>query len=242
MASFSYMNRPLSILLMKVVSTKTIALFGGRFDPIHNGHLAVAKEVLRVKKADEVWFSLEYQHQWRPIVASVAERKAMLELAIEEEGKIQKDKGKDSIASFILSKTNVLQNDTSTSLSEKLKIDMTPVELGGLTETIAVMRKIKEKYPQHEFIFVCGSDQLPTFPKWSHWDQLQKEVHFLIVARKGSPLENVPQNATVIDDPTYEPLEDSATRIRDLRKAGKSISGLVPKAVEEYIVSHKLYL
>lgn len=186
-----------------------IALFGGRFDPVHNGHLAVAQEVLKMKAADEVWFSLEYQHQWRPIVGSVADRKAMLELAIGGE--------------------------------PQFKIDETPIKLGGLTETIAVMRKIKQKYSEHEFIFVCGSDQLPTFPKWSHWDELQKEVHFLIIARKGSPLTNIPQNATVIDDPTYEPLEDSATRIRELRKAGKSISGLVPKSVEEYIIKHGLY-
>lgn len=193
-----------TILLMR------IAIFGGRFDPIHNGHLAVANEVLKTNNADEVWLSIENQHQWRPIVAPSEDRRKMAELAIAGE--------------------------------KQLKIDMTPVELGGLTETIQVMRSLKEKYPQHEFVFVVGSDQLPTFHKWSHWKDLQKEVRFLIVARKGSPLENIPNNATIIDDPLYEPLDDSATRIRNLRKEDKSIHDLVPYAVEEYIVQHRLYI
>lgn len=187
-----------------------IAIFGGRFDPIHNGHLAVAKEVLAANSADEVWFSIENQHQWRPIVANVAQRKKMVELAILGE--------------------------------EKMKIDMTPVDLGGLTETITVMHRLQKKYQEHAFVFVCGSDQLPTFPKWSHWEELKKEVHFLIVARKDFPLTNIPVNATVIADPLYEPLEDSATRIREYRKMGKSIFGLVPKAVEDYILEKNLYV
>ena len=186
-----------------------IAIFGGRFDPIHNGHIAVAKEVLKTGYADEVWLSIENQHQWRPIVASSRDRKAMAELAIQ---------GLD-----------------------KLKIDMTPIELGGTTETIQVVRALREKYPEHEFVFVVGSDQLPNFHKWSHWEDLQKEVQFLMVARKGSPLDNVPENVTLIEDSNYVPLDDSATRIRELIHAGKSISGLVPKAVESYIIEHKLY-
>ena len=195
-----------------------IAIFGGRFDPVHNGHLAVAQEVLRVGKVDEVWLSVENEHQWRPIVASSADRVAMLKLAIEEE-KILKQ----------------VQDD-------KIKVDTTPLDLGGSTATLFVMRSLREKFPQHEFVFVVGSDQLGVFHKWTHWEDLEKEVHFLVVARKGSPMENVPKNATVITDATYEPLEDSATRIRELLGQGKSITGLVPKSVEEYIISHKLYL
>src|SRR5579872_1526832 len=126
-------------------------------------------------------------------------------------------------------------------LQNRLRIDLTPTELGGLTETISVMRALHKKFPQHEFVFVVGSDQLPTFPKWSHWEELQKEVHFLMVARKNSPLENIPENVTVINDPNYVPLEDSATKIRELRKIGKSIHGLVPNVVEEYIEKKQLY-
>lgn len=195
--------------IMKNMHKHTIALFGGRFDPIHNGHLAVAKEVLKVCAADEVWFSLEHKHQWRPIVASIEDRRKMVALAIEGE--------------------------------KRFKIDMTPAEIGGLTETISVIRALRKKI-HDEIFFVAGSDQLHTLPEWTHWKQLKKEVTFLIVARKNSPIVDVPKNCIIIDDPNYTPLEDSATQIRELRKLGKSITGLVPKGVEEYIISHGLYV
>lgn len=195
--------------MLSTIDTMTIALFGGRFDPVHNGHLAVAREVLKVNAADKVWFSLENQHQWRPIVASVKDRKKMLSLAIEEE--------------------------------KKFKIDDTPIELGGMTETIFVMRELRKK-TKDKILFLCGSDQLATFHEWTYWQEVEREVQFLIVARKGSLIQHVPQNATVIDDPTYEPLDDSATRIRELIKNGKSIAGLVPKTVEEYIFKNNLYV
>src|SRR5947209_1911099 len=124
-----------------------IALFGGRFDPVHNGHVAVAKGVLRVNAADEVWFIPENQHQWNPIVASVNDRIAMLKLVLQKEMKI---------------------NDIA-------------IQLGGITETISVARALRQKNPEHEYFFVCGSDLVPTFPKWTHWEELEKELHFLII-------------------------------------------------------------
>lgn len=184
-----------------------VAIFGGRFDPIHNGHLKVAKEILKSGKADEVWMSIENEHQWRPIVASSEDRIAMVNLAITGE--------------------------------TKFKIDTTPIELGGLTETISVMREIRRKNPENTYFFVCGSDQ--PFSKWTYWEELEKEVTFLIVPRKGSVLETVPKNCIVLDDVTYEPVDDSATRIRNFIKEGKSITGLVPESVEKYIAEHELY-
>lgn len=186
-----------------------IALFGGRFDPIHNGHIAIAKEVLKVKAADEVWLSLENQHQWRPIVASIADRLTMVKLAIKGE--------------------------------KKIKIDLTPVRLGGLTETISVVRELR-KHIHDPIIFVIGSDNMNVFHKWTHWKELEKEVKFLVIARKGSPIKKIPSNCTILDDPTYEPLEDSATRVREYIQMRKSISSLVPRKVEEYIKKHKLYV
>lgn len=65
-----------------------IAVFGGRFDPPHVGHLAVAKEILKVKPdIDEIWLMPANTHPWRPIAASAQDRFAMVKLM--EEGKIK---------------------------------------------------------------------------------------------------------------------------------------------------------
>src|SRR5690348_4467233 len=62
-----------------------IAVFGGRFDPPHVGHLAVAKEILKVRPdIDEVWLIPANTHPWRPIVASAKDRFAMVKLMEEE--------------------------------------------------------------------------------------------------------------------------------------------------------------
>src|SRR6266567_4347745 len=56
-----------------------IALFGGRFDPPHNGHLKIAREVLRSSLGfDEVWLIPDNQHHWSPTVASPQQRLEML--------------------------------------------------------------------------------------------------------------------------------------------------------------------
>lgn len=62
-----------------------IALFGGRFDPPHNGHLHIAREVLKsVPDIDEVWLVPANTHPWRPIEASASDRLAMTKLLAEE--------------------------------------------------------------------------------------------------------------------------------------------------------------
>lgn len=216
-------------LLYDTITLMKIALFGGRFDPIHNGHLAVANEIREIGAADEVWFSLENQHQWRPIVASWEDRKRMVEVAIAS--------GNEIAWSSSASRN---QREMEDSVKKQFKIDETPIKLGGLTETLSVIRELRKKV-QDEIFFVVGSDQIPTFPQWTHWEELQKEVTFLMVARKGFPIRKVPQNCIVIEDPNYIPLEDSATEVRERIKRGESITGFVPKKVEEYIIEHGLY-
>ena len=57
-----------------------IALFGGRFDPVHNGHVAIANETLKDPTIDEVWLIPANTHPWRSIVASARDRLSMLYL------------------------------------------------------------------------------------------------------------------------------------------------------------------
>lgn len=62
-----------------------IAVFGGRFDPPHVGHIAVAKELLNQRPdIDEVWLMPANTHPWRPISASAQDRLNMLKLMQEE--------------------------------------------------------------------------------------------------------------------------------------------------------------
>lgn len=66
-----------------------IALFGGRFDPPHNGHLHIAREVLKdLPDIDAVWLVPANTHPWRPIIASGEDRLAMARLLEEDKIKV----------------------------------------------------------------------------------------------------------------------------------------------------------
>lgn len=186
-----------------------IAIFGGRFDPPHIGHLRIASEILKLKKADEVWFVPDNFHQWNPIVASIKNRLEMLEL-------LTKNK-----------------ND--------MKVDDIAFKLGSITETIKVIRELRKMY-QHDYFFICGSDQLINFSKWTHWNELQKELKFLIVPRLGFSIhDNLPLNYEILNNMNYQPLDNSSTEIRERIKKGLPINGLVTEEVKEYIVKQELY-
>ncbi len=189
-----------------------IALFGGRFDPVHNGHIAIAHEVLRsVPSIDQVWLTPDNQHDWNPIVASVEDRMHMLH-------QVQTEKIKVS----------------------DIGIQVAHLR-GGKTFTIDVIREL-QKQTKNTYVFIAGSDQIKRLHEWTDYNELMMRLPFLIVPRKGyEAAEELPPHCMWLSDASYEPLEDNATRIRERIKKGESISDLVPKKVEEYIREHGLY-
>lgn len=207
-----------------------IALFGGRFDPVHNGHLAIAQEVMRaVPSVDELWMMPDYKHHWNPTVASFEDRMAMLTLVAEDSAMNAGGKIKPSNIGKRVSKNR-----------------------DGMTVTIDVIRALQEdKYwpsqsderPKgNTYIFIAGSDQLPRLHEWHDYDELHMRLPFLIFPRKGYQTEgDLPDGCFWLSDVQFEPMDDSATRVRQFLKEGKDISQLVPRKVAEYIREHKLY-
>jgi len=216
-----------------------VALFGGRFDPVHNGHLAIAKEVLSHEDIDELWFIPDNIHQWNPIVASADDRLKMLELAIGNRH----------------SERSVSASVGMTNKKNIFRISDIAIRHGGQTNTIDIINVLKASPPGRwpngllpggrgctpDFIFICGSDQILNFHKWTKWDELEKNLDFLIIPRKGFSITSLPSNCKILSDKTYEPLDDASTTIRERLKKGQSITGLVPEKVEEYIIEKGLY-
>lgn len=94
---------------------------------------------------------------------------------------------------------------------------------------------------EHEFRFIVGSDQLPTFHLWGRWEELIQQLPFLVFPRYGFPNEPLYPNMTIVTSELLIGTNLSSTKIRERVRYGLSIEQFVPPLVASYISSHHLY-
>ena len=191
-----------------------VAIFGGSFDPPHLGHQLIAYQVLDFANVDEVWLTPCYRHTFGKRLTIAKHRIAMTKMLTSKKIKYCDE-----------------QNNN---------------RLSG--ETLDLLNLLVKKYPQHQFSFIIGSDNLSTLNRWGRWRELITKYQFLIFPRAYFKRSLVDFN---LDKPEYQlhlinhPLlvttDISSTNIRERIKKKLSISGLVPKEVEEYIKKNNLY-
>lgn len=115
-------------------------------------------------------------------------------------------------------------------------------------DTIDTMDLLVKLYPQHDFVFVIGSDNLPYFKKWGRWKELVTKYQFLVFPRpafkynlKKYNLDNPKYKFKLIKHPLLAKSDISSTLIRKRLEAGLSIDYLLPEKVRNYIQKNKLY-
>ncbi len=202
-----------------------IAILGGSFDPIHNGHLAAAESVAETFQVDELHFVPAFTppHKTSRGMTSPFHRFAMVALAT------------ISIDRF----------RTST-------IEVDALEKRYTVETIEVMKK---SFPGAELLFVIGTDMYQEIESWRDYRRLFELAHLVVVNRPGFPFREdvatfqilrekksvtLPAKTGVFYLPFIEqPI--SSTEIRDDRKRGANVSQRLPPLVWSYIEKHRLY-
>jgi nicotinate-nucleotide adenylyltransferase len=202
-----------------------IAILGGTFDPIHNGHLAAAQSVAETFQVDEVHFVPAFSppHKQSRGITSPFHRCAMVALAT---------------VSFDRFRTSTIEVDT--------------LERRYTAETLDAM---KRTYPGAELLFIIGTDMYQEIETWKNFRRLFELAHLVIVNRPGFPFREdvapyqilkekqtvtLPQQVSVSYLPFVEqPI--SSTEIRHERKRGENVSRWVPPNVWSYIEKNKLY-
>jgi nicotinate-nucleotide adenylyltransferase len=137
-----------------------IGLFGGSFDPVHLGHLLVARAAREEAGLDRLFFVPAAQSPFKPEArpALAAERLRWLRLA--------------------------LAGDTTA------EVDDQEIRRGGLSYTIDTVRAYAQKYPAAELFYLIGADQTAQLRLWREAGELARLVQFLIIPRPGeTPLE-----------------------------------------------------
>ncbi len=138
---------------------KKIGIYGGSFDPIHHGHLILAREAREILDLDEVIFVLAAQspHKTNVPLADAAVRWKMLTAAIARE------------------------NGFSAS---RLEIDRPPPSY-----SIDTVEQLRAARPDTEFFFLIGEDNLPQLPSWHRFEELRRLVRFVVLDRSGTTVE-----------------------------------------------------
>ena len=106
--------------------------------------------------------------------------------------------------------------------------------IGGRSLTLRTVRRLTELHPEHRFSLVIGSDLLAEVGRWYGGDELARTVPFIVVGRPGAQPDGGTAPAITLPDV-------SSTAVRGALAAGRSVEGLVPRAVLDYIHTKGLY-
>lgn len=127
-------------------------------------------------------------------------------------------------------------------IHDNYNLDVTDVEftMPRPSYTVDTLTYLTDKFPDHQFKLIIGSDNLPSFHKWKNHEVILDNYGLYVYVRPGNKKHALMDHGkvTVVEAPL---LNISATYIRRCVKNGKSIRYLVPEAVEALIEGKKFY-
>lgn len=201
---------------------KKIGLFGGTFDPIHNGHIHIARAFADELALDMVVFlpaGNPYHKKEEQTRTDARHRLAMTELAISDDPR------------FAASDCDIIRE--------------------GATYTFDTVQIFRQQFPSAQLWWLLGSDSLLQLHTWKKWQTLVNQTHIAVAAREGDNIAQAPrelhgwigsalQNGSLhlLQTPMYN---ISSTEIRRRIRNGEPVSGLIDPRVENYIARNRLY-
>lgn len=187
----------------------TVGLYFGSFNPIHTGHCIIASYLVTHTTLDQVWLTLSPQNPFKP-------------------------------AHTLLNEYHRLHL-AKVAVEDTLNIKVSDVEFHLQTPsyTIDTLIYLQEKYPQHTFVIIMGSDGLQNLSKWKNADIIKKNYEIYVYMRPDFAVGDTSDiKIKVLNAPL---LQISSTHIRDCIRKKQSIRFLVPDKVMEEIERNGYY-
>jgi nicotinate-nucleotide adenylyltransferase len=196
-------------------------ILGGSFDPVHYGHLGIARAVADALSLDEVLLMPASQAPLRNdgVRASGSQRSDMLQLAVEE---------------------LVLAGE------HRLRVSEVELRRGGLSYTAETLRSLRQERPADTLMWIVGADQFARLDQWREPGELARLAEWAVYARPGYAWSEAarPQLAGLRVHPV-EPVAGqwalSSSAIRQSIAKGENLNGAMPDKVIEYIRENGLY-
>ena len=198
-----------------------IGLFGGSFDPIHLGHLQIARDLNQALHLDRFIFvpALIAPHKREGSEVSEYHRYSMVEQVVNE---------------YQIGEVSRLE-----------------IERGGISFSIDTVLHYQHRYPHAQIFFFIGSDSLIHFDSWYRVEDLLNACRVVTFIRPGyellkSRIDSMKFSQEQKDHlfeqrVTISEIEISSTQVRDAIKTKKPYHHLVPRCVKNYIVDNSLY-
>ncbi len=197
-----------------------VGIFGGTFDPIHQGHMIIAEQVAQALGFARVIFvpgGVPPHKTASSVKAGPEDRFDMVEAAVEG--------------------------------NDKFSVDRVEVDVGRPMHSVETVPLVKERRgdPGDEWFFVSGADEVSNLLSWREPDRLLEEAAMVAATRPGYDISNLEHLEKALDNfDRIIPVECtrvdiSATGIRRMLAKGESVRYLVPEGVYEIIHDRGLY-
>ncbi len=195
-----------------------IALFGGTFDPIHNGHIQLAREFAARLSLDRVVLMPTFvpPHKLKTDLAPAVDRLAMCRLACKPYAEL-------AVSDFEINRR-------------------------GASFTVFTLEAMQKQYPRAELFLLTGADMFLTLSTWHRFADIARLATLCAAPRDEATAEKLREYAKILEQQGARcvveaiPLcELSSTAIRQKAAAGEKLTDLVPLSVEVYIAQKQLY-
>jgi len=187
----------------------SIGLYFGSFNPIHIGHLIIANHVLNETPINKIWFIVSPQNPFK-------ESKTLLNE---------------------FDRLHLVR--LATQDDNRIKCSDIEFNLPKPSYTSNTLAFLSEKYPEHQFSIIMGSDSYQNLDKWKNYETIINNYPVYVYKREGHEIKKTfDKEAVTLNAPL---IQISASQIREHIRSAKSIRYLVPEIVREEIESRKFY-
>lgn len=151
---------------------KKVGIFGGSFNPIHTGHIALAKSLCQQAGLDEVWLMVSPMNPFKKEATDLLTDKLRLEMA-----------------------------EQAVADEPKLKACDYEFHMPKPSYTWHTLQALSQDFPHVDFTLLIGGDNWTSFDKWFHHEDILSHYPIVVYPRKGCDIGKVPSGVTIVETP-----------------------------------------
>lgn len=155
---------------------RRIGLYGGSFNPIHVGHIGLARHILSHTGLDEIWFLVSPQNPLKQNQTLMADQQRL-----------------DTVRRALEGEPGLVASDYEMSLPRP-------------SYTWNTLHRLAEDFPSADFTLIIGADNWACMDRWSHGSEIARQYPIIVYPRQGDPIDRstLPSNVLLVDCPRID--------------------------------------